>query len=187
MKGFNRFALVLLFTLLASCGFHLRGTVDLPPGIEPVYIGGPNPSAPLSIELRNLLRNSGIELADDAVSSRYQLIIGEQKSDRRTASLGEGARAVEYQLIETVSFELRNQEGKAVFGPNTLTERRVVTNDPNSVASSADTENLQRREMQQNLAAKIARQLQAFDYSAAQSNPTESAADTPTGSPATAQ
>lgn len=160
--------LFLLFILigLAGCGFQLRGQVDLPAGVEPIYIGG-NSSSILSIEIRNLLSAAGIALSEDPVSANHQLIILEQDQDRRTASLDEQARAAEYQLIETIKFELRDQQGKTVLGPSKITERRIMPNDPNQVVSTGEEEQLLRREMAQNLAAKIARQLSAFKYTPA--------------------
>lgn len=167
MSSLHGIAIFLLSVLVAGCGYHLRGTVDLPAGIAPVYIGGINQDEPLSVALGNLLKASGVAVAADAGEGKYQLIILDQKQSRRTATLGEGARAAEYQLLESVEFELRDTRGQRVFGPNTLTERRVISNDPNQVASSTESENIQRREMLQSLAAKVARQLQSFDFRAA--------------------
>ncbi len=155
-----------LILLLSACGFQLRGTVELPEGVEPIYIGGLSSSGQLSIELRNLLSAYGVELNRDAAQANYQLIILEQTTDKRTASLGAGARVAEYQLIESVSFELRNSQGSTVLGPHELTQRKIMPNDPNKVVSTAEEEKILRREMLQQLAAKIARQLRAFDYQA---------------------
>ena len=164
MATFNKLIGLSLALLLSACGFQLRGNVDLPDGVEPIYIGGLNTSGQLSIELRNLLTAYGIELSSDSAQANYQILISEQKTDRRTASLGAGARVAEYQLIESVSFELRNKKGRTVLGPITLTERKIMPNDPNKVVSTAEEEKILRRDMLQQLAAKIARQLRAFDY-----------------------
>ena len=166
--GIIRVSIVLASLVLASCGFHLRNQVDLPPGVEPIYVSSANPTSSLAIELHNLLSASGVVLTDTVTEANYQLVILEQKQDRRVATLGERARAAEYQLIESVKFALRNRQGVTVLGPSTLIERRIMPNDPNSVVSTGEEENLLRREMLQNLAAKIARQLRSFDYSPAQ-------------------
>ncbi len=161
-----RLSLVFLTTLMiTACGFQLRGAVDLPEGVEPIYISGLSSSGQLAIEMRNLLNAYGIDLTNNADEANYQLVILKQDSDRRTASLGEGARVAEYQLIESVSVELRNEKGVVVLGPNNITERKIMPNDPNKVVSTGEEERLLRREMLQRLAAKVARQLQAFDYS----------------------
>ena len=158
------FAGALLCLLLGACGFHLRGQVQLPPGVEPIYISGETPSDPLLLEVHNLLIASGISLASSAADARYKLVITQHRQERNTASLGEGARAAEYQLIESARFALLDPRGKVALGPNRLVERRIMPNDPNSVASTGEEEQLLRREMQRNLAAKITRRLRTFDY-----------------------
>ena len=161
-------SLALLTTLtISACGFQLRGAADLPAGVEPIYISGLNSSSQLGVEMRNLLNAYGVDLTTEATEANYQLVISDQYTDRRAATLGEGARVAEYQLIERVSFELRNEKGVTVFGPNRITERKIVPNDPNKVVSTAEEERIIRREMLQRLAAKVARQIQSFDYQSA--------------------
>jgi LPS-assembly lipoprotein len=163
MNRVSKLACIILTLLISACGFQLRGNVALPAGVEPIYIGGLNNNQ-LSIELRNLLSASGIKLTSNPAQAQYSLLILAQNSDRRAATLGEGARVAEYQLIETASFKLLKANGQTVLGPNQLSERKIMPNDPNKVASTAEEENLLRREMLQRLAEKIARQLQSFDY-----------------------
>lgn len=163
----GKFSIILSLSmafLLTACGFQLRGKVTLPEGVEPLYIGGLSSNSQLGIELRNLLTASGVALTTESTTANYQLLVLEQDHDRRNASLGEGARAAEYLLIEEVTFALRNQQGERVLGPNKITERKIMPNDPNKVVSTAEEEKLLRREMLQRMAAKIARQLTAFKY-----------------------
>lgn len=164
LKFTNGIAIALLLSVMAmvsACGFQLRGTASLPDGTEPVYLDGA--SGQLGVELRNLLNASGVKLSDNLKNANSQLLIKKRKSEKRAAALGEGARVIEYQLIESLSFELRSTNGDVLFNPSRLVERKIINNDPNKVASSSAEELLLRREMLQNLAAKITRQLRAFD------------------------
>ena len=166
------FALLIVATVItSSCGFQLRGAVELPAGVEPIYIGGVQSSDQISIELRNILSAYGVELTTDPVLANYQLIIVEQTSDRRSATLGEGAKVAEFQLIETISFELLNAKGKTVLGPRKITDRKIIPNDPNRVVSTIEESKILKREMLQNMAGKITRQLRAFDFPATQAVP----------------
>lgn len=160
-NGIATLLLLSAMSVISACGFQLRGVTSLPEGTEPVYLDGA--SGQLGIELRNLLNASGVELSENIKDANSQLIIKKRKSEKRTAALGEGARVIEYQLIESLSFELRSSNGDILFNPSRLTERKIINNDPNKVASSSAEELLLRREMLQNLAAKITRQLRAFD------------------------
>ena len=156
----------LLLTLLTSCGFQLRGSVELPAGVEPIFIGGNAANTTLGNSLKNQLRISGVELSEQVSQANYQLVLLEQKTDRRTTALGENATALEYQLIESLRFQLENKAGEIVLGPNRIVERRTMPNDANRVVSSTEEEKILRREMRNNLAAKVVRQLTAFDYTA---------------------
>lgn len=153
--------LTLVLLNLAGCGFQLKGQVDLPTGIEPIVITGVQSNSQLAIELRNVIAASGINLSDDVSAANSQLNIITESTDRRTAALGERARIIEYQLLQRVTFELLDKNNRVLFGPVDLTERKFMPNDPNKVVSSTDEELRLRREMSQNLAARIARQLQS--------------------------
>lgn len=157
-------AAIIVCFFISACGFQLRGKVALPAGVEPIYIAGLNANSQLAIELRNLFSASGIKLSTDTVDANYTLNILSNKAEKRSTALGERARVIEYQLIEIVQYEMLNHQKEKVFGPNTITERKIMPNDPNKVASSNEEEKILRREMWQNLAAKIARQISAYDF-----------------------
>lgn len=161
MKCQFRFLILIALTLmLNACGFHLRNSISLPADVEPIYIEGA--SNKLYVALRNSLSASGIELSEDSESANHILSITKQVQDKRSSALGEGARVIEYLLIETISFELQNKAGNIVFGPSTISERNAMENDANKVVSSQQEEQILRKEMQQNLANKILRQLQTY-------------------------
>ena len=114
--------------------------------------------------MRNLLSASGIALATTPNTAQYTLNILKHQSDKRSTALGERARVIEYQLIETVHYEMLDKQALQVFRPNGITERKIMPNDPNKVASTNEEEKILRREMLQNIASKITRQLTAFDF-----------------------
>lgn len=155
-----RLALLSLVLLMSSCGFHLRGVSQLPTELAPLLIQGDSGSL-LVASLNQQLKSGDIAITEVASEANYRLIIGEQRSDRRTLSLGSDNRAAEYQLVESVSFELRDRQGNVVIGPRDISERRILSNDPNNTVSKSNEEALLRREMQRALAVKLLRQLAA--------------------------
>lgn len=167
MNWAYRLVVLLLCSLIASCGFHLRGSVDLPATAQPVFIQPSNTSKELYVQLRNLLREADIKLTDDATAAKMILVLDDQEQERRTVSVGTGVRAAEYQLFESVVYSLKSHKGKTLIGPDKLIEQRILPNNPNEVVSTGSEEAILRREMRQRLAEKIAWQLQAFDYQAA--------------------
>lgn len=165
----------LLLVLLPACGFQLRGQVDLPAGLEPVYVGGAYSNLGLGIELRRRLSAAGVDVTANIAQAKMLLLINKQETDWRTLAVGDGMLAAEYQLFESVVYEFRKPTGEIIFGPNKLVEQRVLPNNPDQVISTGEEEHLLREEMQQRLAAKIALQLQSL--SASQLNPSTSTAN----------
>ena len=153
--------------LLSSCGFQLRGTVSLPPGAEPLYVEGATKGDPLAVALYNQLQISGVQLADEAEQAKHTLVLSDQRSDKRSTALGDGARTIEYLLLESASIQVFNAQGQAISAANHVTERRVITNDPNQIISADEEEKTLRKEMRLSLAQKIARLIQAINYSPA--------------------
>ena len=157
-------ALLLLSTLLLSaCGFHLRGSISLPEGVEPIYVSGNNA---IATEIRNQLSSNDIQITNDITQAQYQLIISDHSAQKRTVSLGEGGRVAEYQITINTSFTIKDRQGKTLVEPRQLSTRKIIRNDPNNVISTAEEEALLRSEMQQNLASKIIRQLRAANFRA---------------------
>ena len=147
---------VCLTLALSGCGFQLRGTIDLPNGIEPIFIRA---DEPLLSQLQNTLAINGVALADRASDANHQLSVGEQRSDSRILSLAEDARVAEYQLTEWVTISIRNRQGETVFGPVELRERAILRNNPDQIVSTGRERRLLQEEMQRNMADKVARQL----------------------------
>jgi LPS-assembly lipoprotein len=160
------FVSCLLISLISACGFHLRGTVDLPAGIEPFYIGSGNTNDVIYIELNNIFNANGLSLTEDPGEANYQLIITTQKPDRRSTAVGIDGRIAEYQLLETATYKLKDKKGRIASGPIEITERRTLQNNPNQVISTESEEKLLRTEMKRNLARKMARQVSKFDFQA---------------------
>lgn len=152
-----------LSVLISACGFQLRGQMDLPDYIEPIFIT--NANSQLGIEIRNLFSSNNVALTEQAADANYKLVLLKQDHDRRTLSIGADANAVEFQLIETAVFAIEDGAGNIVLAPKTLTERRVMRNDPDQVVSKGEEEALFRDEMRRSLAAKIVRQFSSLGRS----------------------
>ena len=187
LKATLKFLVILSSTFLLACGFQLRGDLQLPPEAEPISILSQDPYASFTIALRNNLASRQVKLAEakelsleelaqsatqqnplaSETTEGFQIKILNQKGQRRVLTLGAGATVAEYQLIEEVSFDVRNPTGKVVMGPITLSERRVLPNDPNKVVSTGQESALIRSEMHNTLAQKVARQISRFDFASA--------------------
>jgi LPS-assembly lipoprotein len=161
-------SLALCTLLLSGCGFQLRGTLELPAGMEPLYLAG---DGSFTVELRNILLLNNIELAEDPSTANYQLRILKQEKTRKPISISGGSSIADFQLMQTVEFSLADKRGQLLFDPVTVKDQRILRNDPNQIASTNNEEQLIRKEMSRNIAAKIVRRLRGINIQPTQLQP----------------
>jgi len=153
-------AALLMVLLLSGCGFHLRGTTDIP--FSSIYLGVGDTSQ-IAVTLKRSIRGNGptrVE-ADPA------------KADIRLELLGEGVRteiltinslgaAAEYNLYYTVRFRVTDPQGRQYIPITALPLRRLVIVNSNSVLPE-NFEILQLiSDMQSDAAQQILRRVEAL-------------------------
>jgi len=152
--------LLLLAIGLGGCGWQLRGQGDAPQHIDSLHIGG----RPMDDQLRRALERDldalGIPRTDKASEAQYSLVVLQQRSRRRTATLTGGARTSELELIEELEFTLLARDGTVVIPPATVRDDRVFEFNEDDVLATDDEAQLLRREMRANLVRQIIGYLQ---------------------------
>lgn len=159
----TRFALLALLTLVISgCGFHLRDAATVPGYLQPIYVGGDASFGALGQRLRIKLLDDSVEVARNPTQAAYQLIVLEQYNQERNASIDQRGRVAESALFTGAIFELRDSQGRTVWGPLTVEERRTVINNPDNITATHEEIELTREEMLDSLAARILRRAGAY-------------------------
>ena len=153
------FILITAFSL-AGCGFHLRGTAQLPPALQTLALASTDGNSDILRELRRSLVASGINVLDSPQGNTYALAIGAEDSSERVLSVNSNARAGEYELTMSVPFQLRSG-GTTVIGPETRVIEKVYLADPNSAVAKAEERELMEEEMRRELVSLILRRLQS--------------------------
>lgn len=166
MKSMNRSILTsfVVFSLivLASCGFHLRGSADLVDSLKVMYIQGVNLKQGLGLELkRNLTRNDVSVLANYQEGSAVLTIV-ENKVERRVLSVGSDAKVSEYELFGTVKFNISDKNGQLLAENQQVEARRDYQFDQDQVLGKEEEEHLLREQLNQQLAQSIVRYLSAL-------------------------
>lgn len=144
--------------LLSSCGFHMRGSVQLPPEMERTYIQGSGSTA-MMLELRRSLTASGATLVSEVDQASAILEIIQAQQDRRVLTVGSTARVREYELSYTVEFGVQRRDGAVLVPVQTLMLRRNYVFDENDVLGKGSEEELVRREMEREVAQGLLRRL----------------------------
>jgi len=152
--------LLLLFTLLLSltaCGFHLRGSVQLPPELAEMALRDASQATDILPDLRRALKNEKIRLSEAAP---LVLQLKTEQYGKRVLSVDSSGRAQEYGLSYTIRFSMQGENGAVWLIEQTVTESRDLRFDANAVLGTASEETLLKTEMRRDAVLQILRRLQ---------------------------
>lgn len=117
----------LLASLLGGCGFHLRGAVEIPPELNPVYIQAvPGSSVRRAVE--DQLTGSAVQLAPGPGSARLILRILSEDRFSRVAAVDSSGKVLAYELHYLVRFDAVTKDGTQRVAPQTLDLVRTFDN-----------------------------------------------------------
>ena len=151
-------ALLLLTALLAGCGFQLRGAIDLPPAWEELHLSSVSPNSELSRALRDRAERAGVHWRERD-EANFIIRLGNERFERRNLTIGDNARAAEFELQMTASLGVTDSAGRELMPATDVSIFRVFANDPQNIAGTADEARLTRDEMRQELAQQMLRKL----------------------------
>jgi len=153
-----RLALAAALSLLAACGFQLRGAADMP--FDTLYLPGATGGIALELK-RNIQSGSATRVVDDPKAAEAQLLFSEETRIKEILALSTAGRVREYRLIYRVGFRVGDGKGGDFVPPSTVTLTRDVTYD-DAVALAKETEEQQLyRDMQADMVQQIMRRLAA--------------------------
>jgi LPS-assembly lipoprotein len=106
-------ALLLAPTVLApgGCGFHLRGTLDIPEGLAPLYIQA-GASSPVGAAVREQLTGGAVPLADNPAKAKLILRILSESRSSRVVATNYAGKVLAYELYYPVVFDAVTADGK---------------------------------------------------------------------------
>ena len=152
-----RHLLIFMVLLLTSCGFHLRGSVQMPPELSEMAVRDVALSSEIGPNLRRALKNAGVRVDDSAV---MVLTLRTEKYGKRVLSVDTLGRAQEYGLSYTVKFSLKDEKGAVWIPEGSVTQTRDLQFDAAAVLGTANEETLLKTEMRRDAILQIMRQLQ---------------------------
>jgi len=149
--------------LLSACGFHLRGALTLPPGLEDIQIKARDPYSALSRSLERSLGQAGVTVLPASEHDAYVAVLDilSEHWASRPVSVDQFGRAQEYSLRYAVVFVLRNADGDVLVPQQAVELARdyIATSDD---ATGIDSEReLLTQEMQREMNASILRRIDA--------------------------
>ena len=111
--------LSLSLLLLSACGFHLRGAVDIPPTLLPVYVEAGGGSL-VGNQLRDQFQLSAIPQAPSAREARAIVRILSESRRSRVGALDRNGKIIATEIFLDVRFDAREAGGKELVAPQRL-------------------------------------------------------------------
>lgn len=153
----RRLALVVVTLALAGCGFHAAGSRALPAGMERVHVDTVVPyqvvEPRVETRLRSLLRQRGAQVLDRAQSDGATLRLTQIREAREVRTVGADGKALEYDLILRVDFDLQ-RDGAVLVPPDQVEVRRDYSFNPGQLLAK-EQEALRLREFLEEEAAQL--------------------------------
>ncbi len=155
MKLIGRFYLIFALLLTASCGFHLRGVLDMPRWLNNVTIEIQNAHRHMGSLLSDQLRAYHINVIPDPSLADYWLIIAQDDFQQQISSISSSTTPRQYQLIYTVQFKLQRAKGKEVMPLSKVVVTRQITLNSDRILGSTNEEDQSKQEMRRDAAIQI--------------------------------
>lgn len=151
---------LLVATLLtvASCGFQLRGSYELP--YQSVFVAAPSASMVAS-NIRRELTGGATKVLPSAKDADAQLNILEERRDRQILSLSGAGRVREYELKMVVRYQLNDGKGATVIPTSEIRLSRILAYDDSKIIAKQQEEAMLYTDMERDVVGQILRRMVA--------------------------
>lgn len=146
-------------SLLAGCGFRLRGPRALP--FATLYVGLDRNSELGSALRRKILTSGTTVVVEDPTQADARLEILQNHHTREILSLSAAGKVREYQLFRTLSFRLLGRDNRELLPPTTLTVQRDYNFNDDLILAKEQEEALLLRDMEQDLMSQMLERIAA--------------------------
>ena len=157
-----RLLLCCLIIMLASCGFQLRGSYQLPEVMQTTYLETPNENSELVRALRRSLQ-SNVKLVSSRQQAQASLRLFNEQHNKRILSVDTRGRAREYEINYKISFELTVAGDDKVYEIQHLSLQRDFAFDVEDVLATDREPATLLSDMQQDMVRLIMLRLQALE------------------------
>jgi LPS-assembly lipoprotein len=156
-----RFPLLVLLASLCGCGWHLQGRTHLSESMAVTYIETNDRYTDFHRALRDSLRASGAQLANDKKDATAIVRVHEDTSGQRVLAVSARNTPEEYQVYYVVEYSVSNQTGELIE-PQRLELTREYSYDVTAVLAKQKEQAVLREALARDLAGLVIRRLSAL-------------------------
>ena len=154
---FRNLVLALVVMTVGGCGYQLRGSVSLPPGLDAVRVAGP---LEISNALTRLLDGGGIHVRSARGSTGALLQLGDERFNRRVLSVDpDTGKESEFELAYSVTFRVTGGDGEELMPEQMVSLLRDYVADADAVLGKGREEGVLHAEMRRDAAGQIVRRV----------------------------
>lgn len=156
-------ALFFLFVCLTltSCGFHLRGTQEMPMHLKTIAILPDSAYTPLQRDIRKALRHADVEIVASPTGV-YSLQLDNDNLSRSIMVIGTDGQAKQEELIYTLHYRII-PPGADPLPPQVIKVQRILNVDFNRTLGQAQEEDTLIGEMRAEITAQLMRRLSVIE------------------------
>lgn len=149
------FWLFTIAVMLSSCGFHLRGMVDMPRWLNHVAVIDEQHQHDLAPYLVDYLKSYHLTVEPTEGSAHYWLIIQNSQIQKHIMSISSSTTPRQYELIYTVQFKLVQAKGRDMIPLTTIQVTKQSTINSDRILGSNQEQTLIEDEMRREAAIQI--------------------------------
>ncbi len=141
----------------AGCGFHLRGTTQVPKELQTLQLSTSDPYGPLARAVRQQLRLNDVRIIDHGDASIPILKLLSSNEHKETVSIFQDGKSAERLLVLNVDAQILMPDG-SIYPLQARVDRSFFDNPLEALAKDAENELVQ-QEMREQAAHQLMRQL----------------------------
>lgn len=161
IKFINVVIIVLLASILAGCGFHLRGPITLPPSYQTVFIQSDQPYNDLALQLRQALYEAGAKTMPTPDNAQLDIVIINENQTAFISSIASNSQISVSTVKYSVQFKVTDANNQVLLGPRTVTTSRTYSQNTNQLLSVTNNLNILQHYMRADIVRQIIDQISA--------------------------
>jgi LPS-assembly lipoprotein len=158
----TRLLSLLAITLaLSACGFHMRGEVTLPSGLQRVHVQIADPFSPLKRDLEAALKRGGAKIEENPGTDVADVTISAVSIGPVARSVGANAYVNEFSMVYHVELQITDAANKVLIPKQVIEHSREFTFDQTQAIGTTAEQDEIKKEMERDMVQAIVRKVDA--------------------------